>query len=130
MSALLIWMNSQEAKVFHLQPTTIHVERILFQGPHPGAESSGGSASGTPLDMHSRYGSLAEALHKSAANQFLLMGPSPGPRYFDKFLRDRHPLLSSKVIGVEKVDEMPDSEILSVGRSYLHHYYLRGDQAD
>jgi hypothetical protein len=32
--------------------------------------------------------------------------------------------MARHIIGIEKVDKMPDSEILTVGRRFLQKYYL------
>jgi hypothetical protein len=124
MSALLIWMNSHEAKIFHLMPNTIHLETVKFHGPRHSDETLGKNHPKNQTDEEVFFRQLIAALEKSSASKWLLMGPSMGPKHFYQFLKTHHLLQSRKVIGVEKVDQMPDSEILSVGRSYLHHYYM------
>ncbi len=52
------------------------------------------------------------------------MGPSLGAKHFAAYLEKSHPDLYKCIITVEKVDKMPDSEILSIGRKFLQKYYL------
>lgn len=106
MSALIIWMTQQEARIFHVTANAIHGERV-----HQ-----------TNEEIFFRQ--LTAELIKSVSKQWLLMGPDLTPENFYQFLKSHHHPLSQKVIAVEKVDPMPDSEILSVGRSYLHRYYM------
>lgn len=124
MSALIIWLNSQEAKLFHLLPQSIHVEKVSYRGHLHPVESLGRNHPKDQTDEEAFYRQLADKLGKEPFTKLLLMGPGVGVRHFQRHLEDHHPQLNQKVIGVEKVDQMPDSEILSVGRNYLHKYYL------
>ncbi len=115
MSAILVWVHSDEAKLFHLKPNSIHVETVQFKGPsHPDAH--------TDEDLF--YRQLAKKLSQKDEAKLLVMGPSLAPKHFFRFLEIHHPLMAGRVIGVERMEKMPDSEILSMGRQMLHQYYL------
>jgi hypothetical protein len=67
---------------------------------------------------------LTDVLSQKEPAKWLLLGPSLGPKHFFRHLEKHHPEFASYVIGVERVEQMPDSDILSVGRQFLHNYYL------
>jgi len=124
MSALLIWMNTHEAKLFHVGPNSINMEKVEFHGPEHHAESLGRNHTKDQGDEQKFFRQLTEKLKSVDSGKWLLMGPGLGPVHFKGFLESHHKNLDQKIIGVEKVDKMPDSEILSVGRKYLQRYYL------
>jgi stalled ribosome rescue protein Dom34 len=124
MSALLIWMTKQEAKLFYVEAESINYEKFQFSGPQHPTETLGVNHSKTESDEERFFHQLAQKLKTVKARTWLLMGPSLGATHFKHFLEKHHSELSAKVIGVEKVDKMPDSEILSVGRKFLQHHYL------
>lgn len=124
MSALLIWMNSHEAKLFHVEPESINVEKVVFHGHEHHVETLGRNHSKDQTDEIKFFKQLIEKLKTSSSAQWLLMGPSLGPKHFAHYLENHHADLFKRIIGVEKVDKMPDSEILSVGRKHLQKYYL------
>lgn len=124
MCSVLIWMSSEEAKLFYVEAESISVEKLKYHGHKHHAEKLGKNHPKNQTDEQTFYKQLAEKLNDIKFKRVLLMGPSQGPIHFSTYLEKSHPEIFSKVIGVEKVDHMPDSEILSAGRKYLQKYYL------
>jgi stalled ribosome rescue protein Dom34 len=124
MSAILVWVHTEHAKLFHLKPNSIHVETVRFQGPHHPTELQGKNHPKDQTDEESFYRQLAKNLAQKEEAKWLLMGPGLAAKHFFRFLETHHPLFSARVIGIERVDQMPDSEILSMGRQFLQQYYL------
>ncbi len=115
MTAILIWVHNNQAKLFHLKPQSIHVESVHYKGPrHADAH----------LDSENFFRQLVDLLLQKEPAKWLLMGPGLAQKHFFRHLESHHPKLTEQVIGVERVDQMPDSEILSVGRKFLNDYYL------
>lgn len=112
MAITLVWMDSREAKIFHIESERIHAETFRFH------EESNGEAE------HHRFKALSEKINRNHFDRLLLMGPGVGPGHFEKYLVQHFSGVGEKIIGVEKVDHMPDSEILAAGRKFLHKYYL------
>lgn len=129
MSALLIWMTKQEAKLFHVESERINVEKFQYSGPHHDNETHGKNHTQGQTDEDRFFHQLAQSLKHVKSRTWVMMGPSLGATHFAKFLEKHHPDLYERVIGVEKVDKMPDSEILSAGRKFLQHYYLYNNPA-
>ena len=124
MSALIIWMDTVEAKLFEIDKDSIKAEKVLFQGPEHPKEVLGKNHEKNQTDEEVFYRQLFQKIKTKKANKILLMGPSLGATHFVGFLERTSPEMFSRVIGSEKVDKMPDSEILSVGRKFLQRYYL------
>ena len=124
MSALIIWIDSVEAKLFEIEKDSIKAERVLFHGPTHQKEVMGKNHNRNDSDEEVFYIQLLEKLKTKDAKQILLMGPSLGATHFNTFLARTATEIFQRVIGTEKVDRMPDSEILSVGRKHLQKYYL------
>lgn len=124
MSALLVWMDSHEAKLFYVEADGIHVEKVAYHGPRHHPETLGRNHTKDQTDETVFFRQLAEKLKTVKSSKWLLMGPGMAAPHFSFYLETQHKELFKKVIGMEKVDKMPDSEILSVGRNYLQKYYL------
>lgn len=124
MCALLIWMNTEEAKLFYVEAESINVEKMKYHGHEHHPETLGKNHPKDQTDEQKFYRQLSEQLNQKHFKKILLMGPSLGPSHFCSYLEKSYPEIYEKVIGVEKVDRMPDSEILSVGRKFLQKYYL------
>jgi stalled ribosome rescue protein Dom34 len=124
MSALILWIDERQVKLFHLKPNAINVEHFKCRNISPVVEPSAGTGRSKKTDDQLFYKQLIQKLEKNSPMKWLLMGPSSGPKLFLQYLNENRPDLSQRVIGVEKVDPMPDSELLSVGRIFLHHYYM------
>lgn len=110
MSAIFIWIYSQEAKLFHLKPQSIHVETVKRKDSDSKDEVL--------------FKSLVERVQRQSLKRLLLMGPGSAPQHFFRYLQTHQPEWVPMVIGVERVEHMPDSEILSMGRHFLQQFYL------
>ncbi len=124
MSALIIWIDSVEAKLFEIEKDSIKAERLLFHGPSHHKEVMEENHNKHDSDEEVFFRQLLEKLKPKDAKQILLMGPSLAATHFKVFLARAATEIFHRVIGTEKVDRMPDSEILSVGRKHLQKYYL------
>ncbi len=101
MSALLVWLNEQEVRLFFIETEMINVKKLPYDNQQ-----------------------LVDEIKIKPLKQILLMGPGQEPMQFSLFLAKSYPDVYGKIIGVEKVNKMPDSEILSTGSRILQKYYL------
>lgn len=124
MAVALIWMDSKEAKVFHVDKDRIQVEKIAFHGREHHQETLGKNHLKSQSDEEVFFRQMAEFLATNSFAKILLMGPGLAVKHFEKFLGSHDRGLANCVVGVEKVDQLPDSEILTVGRQFMHKYYL------
>ncbi len=124
MAALIIWMTSDEARLFHVDANSIQVEKLHYHGVRHPDETLGKNHPRTQTDEEKFFSQLTEKMKESPFETMLLMGPSYGPVNFVSYLERHASQFLRKMIGVERVDKMLDSEILTIGRKYLHRHYL------
>ncbi len=124
MAVALIWMDSKEAKIFQLDKDRILVEKLAYHGHEHHPESLGKNHPKSQTDEDVFFRQLADKLNQDKFAKILLMGPGGAVKHFEKHLKVHQHLLAETVVGVEKVDRLPDSEILTVGRQFMHKYYL------
>jgi hypothetical protein len=125
MCSILIWMDSVEAKLFYVEAESIRVEKVKFHGHVHPTETLGKNHPQDQTDQQVFFKQLIKKLEGESFKRLFLMGPSLGATHFYSYLGKGHLDIFTKVIGLEKVGKMPDSEILSVGQKYLQKYYLR-----
>jgi stalled ribosome rescue protein Dom34 len=124
MSVAMIWMDSREARIFHLVGEKIQVERLEYHGHEHHAEGLGRNHPKSQTDEGTFFKQLLGHLQKSSYGKLLLMGPGVSVKHFETYLKDHQKKMSESVVAVEKVDHLPDSEILTMGRQFLHKYFL------
>lgn len=123
MGIAMIWMDSAEAKVFQIDSDRIHVEKVVYTGPHS-SEHSGRGRRKSQTDEELFFRQLAQRIAPMSYSKLLLMGPGLSVKHFSEFIKSHQPVIAEKIVGVEKVDRLPDSEILTLGRNIFHKYYL------
>ncbi|MGE0633189.1 MAG: hypothetical protein AB7O96_12315 [Pseudobdellovibrionaceae bacterium] len=124
MSALIIWVDSQEAKLFNLLPTGLKTEKIsLSTKLHP-PEVHGKNHTREERDEGRFYHLLCTALEKNPATEWLVAGPGPGRKNFVGHLQKHHPNLMDYVKGEQTMDSLTDNQILAEGRKFFKHHHL------
>ena len=128
MSAIIIWMDTVEAKLFEIDKDSINAEKIVFHGHVHPKETLGKNHPIKQSDEQTFYRQLIKKIRDTVkdkiSTKILLMGPSLGVTHFSSYSEHAAPDIFKLIIGTEKVDRMPDSEILSIGRKYLQHFFL------
>lgn len=120
MSQMAVWMDRDEAKVFHVTAETF--EEAAVHSPnhhvhrHPKRQET--SAHNHPDDEHHYFQQVAAAL--ASADQILLMGPSMTKLHFLRYLQKHTPALEPRVIGVESADHPTDRQLVAHVRQYFH----------
>src|SRR5689334_14347685 len=107
-----IWLDHEQAKVFHVTSSTFEQETIhpsrehtnLHRKTGPGAESG----HRVPEDQH-YYHDIAKALE--GASEILVLGPATAKLEFIKHVHKHDPELASKITGVETVDHPTDRQL-------------------
>jgi stalled ribosome rescue protein Dom34 len=118
MTAFVVWLDHQEAKMFGLSSQGIQSHLL--------AKKNHGSKRGK--DHHDGlmafYRELADFLTQSAS-EVLLLGPGTAKTEFLHFLeRHRFELLQQRVVGVKSVDHPSEKEILAESRAFFRKYDL------
>lgn len=116
MSAYVIWMDLDEAKIFSLNKESdvaVHLKRKHH--PH----HSHHPKDGMPASENPYYESLAMALVD--AGEILLLGPGVAKTQFNHFLTQHsHLKVAKKVVGIQNSDHPSDGQILAAARKFFH----------
>lgn len=105
MSACVVWIDNENAKLFMLQPQGSSEQKLHSK----------------EVKRHSEkfFHEVAHAIHNDV-KEILLVGPGLGKVHFKKHLEDHHHQnLSQRIVGVETCDHPTDKEILAQARKFF-----------
>jgi stalled ribosome rescue protein Dom34 len=118
MTHAVIWIDHNEARIFHVHPEAADETTILSPQHHVHRHPKGrGEAREHPDDAHRFFDDIARAL--DGVDAILIVGPSSAKLDFFKFVHEHHPRLESKVVGVESADHPSGGEIVARARIYF-----------
>ena len=125
MSSLVLWVDTQHAKMFFISPKGVERRELHAHGPIHPAETLGRNHTVDEKDETRFFHSLAESLrHAEASDGWFVLGPGVGRLHFQSHLSEHHPDLAKKILGSEKMDQGSDVEILERSRAFFHHHNL------
>jgi stalled ribosome rescue protein Dom34 len=120
MRQMAVWMDSEEAKIFHVEAASFdeatvhspnhHVHR------HPKDQET--RTHNHPDDEHRFFQAVAAAL--AGADQVLVMGPSVTKLRFIRYAQKHDPALEPRIVGVETADHPTDRQLVAHVRQYFH----------
>ena len=120
MRQMAVWMDHDEAKVFHVNAATFDEKTVHSPNHHvhrhPKAEET--RTHNHPDDEHRFFQEVAGAL--SEAEQILLVGPSVTKLHFLRYVQKHHPTLEPRIVGVETADHPTDRQLVAHVRQYFH----------
>ena len=113
-----VWLDHTEAKVFHIGLTGADDVALHPQHPtrhlHHKANSIGSGH--TVTDKHFLE-DIAGAL--SDAGEILIVGPGGARTELARYLQEKHPELSKRVVAVEPVDHPSDGQIIAYAKQHF-----------
>jgi stalled ribosome rescue protein Dom34 len=119
-----VWLDHQEAKVFHIDPESF--ERSDLQVTHHLREPHkiGGHAEShrSIAEDHPFFDQIAK--HLADADEILVVGPANTKLEFMKFVQARHKDLAKKILGVEPSDHPTDGQLVA----HVRKYFLAADR--
>jgi stalled ribosome rescue protein Dom34 len=130
MQKLAIWIDHNEAKVFHIAASTFDETTVPAANHHLHSRPKDQETRthNHPDDEHRFFREVAAKLVD--ADQILLLGPSVTKLHFLRYLQKHDPALEPKVVGVETVDHPTDRQLVAHMRGYFHDGLpRRGDDA-
>ncbi|MEO7271795.1 MAG: translational machinery protein [Vicinamibacterales bacterium] len=108
----VIWIDHQEARVFHLHPDTVDATTVLAPRHHVHRHPKGRGEPRPHPDDDARF--FREVAHTLAGvDALLIVGPLSAKLEFFRYLNEHERLLESKVVGVESADHPTDGEIVA-----------------
>ncbi len=115
-----VWLDHQEAHIFHVGADSLDESRVLSEHPHkqlhqksgPGADSGKRAK-----EDQVYYEEVAHALLDS--EEILIVGPAKAKLELIKHLHKHHHDVAQRVIGVETVDHPTDRQVVAYARQYF-----------
>jgi stalled ribosome rescue protein Dom34 len=119
-----VWMDHEEAKVFHIDPASFARSELQvvhhLRGPH----RTGGHAElhrGAD-EEHPFFDNVIK--HLADAQEILVAGPTDARLEFVTFAERHHKELAKKIVGVEPADHPTDEQFAA----HVHTYFIAADR--
>jgi stalled ribosome rescue protein Dom34 len=118
MTHAVVWIDHMEARVFHVRPDAADESTILSPQHHIHRHPKGrGEPREHPDDARHFFDEVARRL--DGIDSVLIVGPASAKHEFFKFAQEKHPLLVSKIVGVETSDHPTGGKIVAHARRYF-----------
>ena len=118
MTHAVVWIDHQEARIFHVHPEMADESRVLSPQHRVHRHPKGrGEPREHPDDARRFFDDVAKRLEGS--DSVLVVGPASAKREFITFAQEKHPRLVSKIVGIETADHPTGGEIVAHARSYF-----------
>ncbi len=113
-----LWLDHHEAKLFHVDRESFDETKMHARAHHVHRHGRGaGEGHEHPDDIVRFFEQVAKAA--ADVEQLLVIGPSTAKLQFLRHLRDRHPALEAKVVGLETVDHPSDGQLAAYAKRYF-----------
>ena len=117
MSAYVVWIDHEHAKIFHLTPKGPEKKELRNKAINHHTHSKREETHGADRLFHD----LIEELR--SAQEVLLVGPGLAKNEFKNHLeRHNHKNLAGKIVGVETMSHPTDNQILEMARKFFKTY--------
>jgi stalled ribosome rescue protein Dom34 len=120
MRQMAVWIDHNEAKVFHVGATTFDESAVHSPNHHVHRHPQGEETRthNHPDDEHRFFHAVAGAL--AGADSILLLGPSVTKLRFLRYVAKHDPTLEPHIVGVETADHPTDRQLVAHVRQYFH----------
>ena len=112
-----VWIDHQEAKIFHVDAASSDAKSIHTPGRHLHRHPSVTAEHAHPADLAHFFKDVTDAL--AGAEAILIVGPSTAKLELIKYAHKHLPALVPKIVGVETVDHPTDGQLLAYSRKYF-----------
>jgi stalled ribosome rescue protein Dom34 len=109
-----VWIDHEEAKVFHVEPENFDVSKIKAPHHHVTRKSA---EQGRHAGSGRFFQEVAEALE--GLEGILVVGPSSAKLDLIRHLHRHAPSIEAKIRGVETLDHPTDGQIVAYVRQYF-----------
>lgn len=125
MSATIIWLDTHEAKLYHLTQAGVTTEKVTLHSKTHHSESLGRNHTIAEGDEGKLHAELAAKLKTIASKEWLLAGPGIGRKHFANYLEKNSPALFANVKGNEAMDaKLTENQIVAEGRKFFKHEHI------
>lgn len=122
MSTLILWLDTEHAKMFFISPVESQREEFRGHGPLHPPETLGRNHTIDETDEERFYRQLSRYLKHREADEWLLLGPGQARQHFQRHLERHHPAMARRILASEPMDQATDAEILARGREFFRHH--------
>ncbi len=114
----VVWLDHLQAKIFHFDRDKFESEMVSTSLPHHQIHNKAGTIDGKRAeDDQVYYENVVKILE--AAREWLILGPGRARDELARHVRERHPNLGPRILGVEAADHPTDAQIVAYARSYF-----------
>ena len=114
----VVWLDHREAKVFFFNRQTAASVRLVTTLAHLQTHNKAGSVDGKRAsENRAFYDDVVSALQP--AKKWLIVGPGEAKDELAKHIRDHHPHLKDRIVGVEPADHPTEAQIVAHARSFF-----------
>jgi stalled ribosome rescue protein Dom34 len=126
MQQTAIWIDHDEAHVFHVDGKTVDKETIHAPNHHVHRHPKGQEtkAANLPADEGRFFDAVLAVLADS--DQILISGPSVTKLHFMRYAEKHSPTFAARVMGIETADHPTDRQLVAHIRHYFHSDPPRG----
>lgn len=117
MSHYVIWLDSQEAKIFTFTKKDAN-ENDVKRAVHHHRNSSERKE-----DEKTFFKTFTAEIQ--SAEEILLIGPGIAKDHYKHYLEDHNKHILEKIIGTETVDHPTDNQILQLAKKYFKEHHIR-----
>ena len=120
MRKLAVWIDHDEARVFHVAKATF--TEATVQSPnshvhrHPKDQET--RTHNHPDDEPRFFHEVVAAL--AGAEEILLVGPSVTKLHFLRYVQKHDPAIEQRIVGLESADHPTDRQLVAHVRDYFH----------
>lgn len=117
MSACVIWLDSEHAKIFKISASGIEKKMMASHTIHP---------TGAHFESHKHnaeehfFKEVATAIGE--AEELLVFGAGMAKNHFKTHLEKHHSELIKHLVGVEALDNLTDNQILEASRKFFKKF--------
>jgi stalled ribosome rescue protein Dom34 len=119
MSACIVWIDSEHAKIFNIAPSGVEKKQLKLHAP--------GNPVGAHHDNH-KHNAEEHFFHQVATalghpEELLIFGAGMAKTHFKTHLeKHKHAPLIKSLVGVESLDHLTDNQILEAGRKFFKKF--------
>lgn len=119
MSSLIIWLNTNEAKLFHLLPTGAIQKTVKTHGFTHHKESLGRNHPLHQTSEESFFRDLCKNLEQIKAQEWYILGGGQGKKHFLNYIERNEPELKKFITGVAATDLTDEAQIIAEGMKFF-----------
>lgn len=114
----LVWIDHQEAKIFHFNATAVDSTTVRSAHPHQHihhkANTRGSGHAAVDNEFLER---VAQAITHAGA--VLITGPANAKKELAAYIEQRHADVAKRISGIETLDHPSDGELLALARRFF-----------